>query len=259
MTTISLICKKRLLGDMKLLKKDPLEFIDVSPDDKDMLTWYFLIKGPESSDYKNGYFIGKIMHNPEYPSKPPDFMMLTPNGRFDIGKKICLSNTGFHSNEWSPMWTIHATLIGFLSIMLDDKEHGISHIHYSKGEREAYASNSIEYNKNNYPEIFKKFTRFIDGEGNPVKESIKKPISDENTKPPIEQKDQNEKKEQTTNIPEKIQIEPSPLSLDEKQDANQVIKSSESKKSITINPFTLRVTKYTKTDNEYKSLMKNII
>ncbi|ARF09691.1 ubiquitin-conjugating enzyme E2 [Indivirus ILV1] len=227
MTTISLICKKRLLGDMKLLKRDPLEFIDVSPDDKDILIWYFLIKGPESSDYKNGYFIGKIMHNPEYPSKPPDFMMLTPNGRFDIGKKICLSNTGFHSSEWSPMWTIQATLIGFLSIMLDDKEHGISHVHYSKESREIFSNSSVEYNKNNHLEIFKKFARFIDENGNPIKNDLPKQVSE-------------------------------PINNQEEIHVKKSVKKSK-KKSEIIDPSTLNITEYTKTDEEYKNLMKNNI
>ena len=167
MTTVSLICKKRLLGEIKLLKKDPHEYIDVSPDDKDLLIWHFLIKGPEFSDFKGGYYIGKIMHNPEYPLKPPDFMMMTPSGRFEIGHKICLSNTGYHTSEWTPMWNIHTILTGFLSIMLDDKEHGISHIHYSKEQREEYARQSTEYNKKNHQSLIKNFTRFLDDDGNP--------------------------------------------------------------------------------------------
>ena len=173
-TTVSLICKKRLLGEMRLLKKDPHQYIDVSPDETDLLTWFFLIKGPEFSDYKNGYYIGKIMHNPEYPLKPPDFMMLTPSGRFEIGHKICLSNTGYHSDEWTPMWNIHAILTGFLSIMLDDKDHGISHIHYSKTQREQYANNSVEFNKKNYLDLVKRFTRFIDDSGNPKNNTVEK-------------------------------------------------------------------------------------
>ena len=166
-TTLSTICKKRLLGDIKLLKKDPHKYIDVSPDEHDLLTWYFLVKGPEISDFTEGYFIGKIMHDPEYPFKPPNFMMLTPNGRFDIEKKICLSNSSYHSNEWSAMWTIHAILTGFLSIMLDDKDNGISHIHLTKNEREVLAKKSVEYNKKHYPDIIRTFTRFIDENGNP--------------------------------------------------------------------------------------------
>jgi len=165
------ICRKRLLGEIKLLNKNPHKYIDVSPDEKDLLTWYFLVKGPEFSDFKNGYYIGKILHNPEYPLKPPDFLMLTPNGRFNINAKICLSNSSYHPDEWSAMWNIPAILTGFLSIMLDDKENGISHIQSSKSNREQYAKNSIEYNKKNHMDIIKLFTRFMDSDGNPKPES----------------------------------------------------------------------------------------
>lgn len=140
-----------------MIKKDPIDGIDAVPDEKDLLTWYFLLKGPADSDYVGGWYIGKIMHSPDYPLKPPDFMMLTPNGRFLTDKKICLSNTGYHSNEWSAMWNIKTIILGFLSIMLDDKEHGISHIFASKEERKVLAEMSFAFNQENYKEIFSRF------------------------------------------------------------------------------------------------------
>lgn len=170
MATTSKICQKRLVGDMKLLKKEPLEFIDAVPDDNNILTWYFLLKGPAYSDYKDGYYIGTIIHSPEYPFKPPDFKMFTPSGRFTTHSKICLSNSSYHSNEWSSMWTIKAILLGFLSIMLDDNEHGISHINTSKEEKKLLAKQSIGYNKLNHLDIIKKFTRFFDQDGNVLSE-----------------------------------------------------------------------------------------
>lgn len=237
-STISLICKKRLLGEMKLLKKDPLQYIDVAPDEKDLLTWHFLIKGPDSSEYSGGYFIGKIMHSPEYPLKPPDFMMLTPNGRFDTDKKICLSNSGYHSSEWSAMWNLPSILTGFLSIMLDDKEHGISHIHYGKSEREQFAKNSIEYNKINYLDLVKRFTRFIGSDGNPIKEEKVK----ENQK---EESKILESKEVLKEI-----------------ESKEVLKETESKeitrKRVIFNPDTLEINDFKNTEKEYHNILASI-
>jgi len=171
MENLSKLTLKRLKGDFKLLKKDPHEFFEACPDDNNILVWYFLVKGPEFSDFAGGYYVGKIIHDPEYPLKPPNFMMLTPNGRFkaDGTAKICLSNSSYHSNEWSAMWNIKAILTGFLSIMLDDVDNGISHIHESKEARQTLAKQSIEYNKICYPDIIKKFKRFLDEDGNPIK------------------------------------------------------------------------------------------
>lgn len=166
MENISARTFKRLKGDLKLIRKDPHEYFNTYPDRDNILNWYFLIRGPENSHFDGGYYVGKLMHNKDYPINPPDFMMLTPNGRFVTDHKICLTNSGYHSSDWSPMWTINAILTGFLSIMLDDVEHGISHIRRSKEERQDLAKKSIEYNKLNHPDIIKKFTRFLDENGN---------------------------------------------------------------------------------------------
>ena len=169
---ISNIFRKRMIGDIKLLKSEPHPLFDAIPDEKNALLWYFVVKGHPESDYKEGFYIGEIRHDPEYPFKPPDFKMLTPSGRFLADQKICLSNSSYHSNEWSAMWNIKTIIIGFISIMLDDKEHGISHIHDYES-RKVLAQNSVEYNKTNYLDIVRKFTRFFDTQGNPLTEISK--------------------------------------------------------------------------------------
>ena len=198
---ISKICKKRLIGDFKTLKKDPHQYFEACPDDKDILTWYFLLKPPDFSEYGGGFYVGKIIHNQDYPFKPPDFMMLTPSGRFIENEKICLSNTSYHSDQWAATWNINSLLTGFLSIMLDNSEHGVSHITRSNEERKMLAEESIEYNKKYLGDIICKFTRFLDEDGNPKVEdnnnnnkvnesynseenysSIKKSIKKQNTK-----------------------------------------------------------------------------
>ena len=47
MSHLDAICAKRLTGDLRLIKKKPLEYIDAHPKNDDMLIWYFMIKGPE--------------------------------------------------------------------------------------------------------------------------------------------------------------------------------------------------------------------
>lgn len=164
-TTISNIAKKRLVGELKLLKKKPLELVDTFPDESDPLVWFFLLKGPTETDYDGGYYLGKILHSPEYPLKPPDFMMLTPSGRFEIEKKICLTNSGYHSDEWKATWNMQTILLGFLSIMADDSTHGISHIKKSKEERAIFARESVNFNVKRHFAIWTKFERFVNPDG----------------------------------------------------------------------------------------------
>jgi ubiquitin-conjugating enzyme E2 J2 len=261
---------------MKLIKKDPHKYIDVAADEKDLLIWYFLIKGPEFSDYKGGYYIGKIMHNPEYPLKPPDFMMLTPSGRFMIGSKICLSNSSYHSNEWSAMWNIHTILTGFLSIMLDDKEHGISHIHATKAEKDKFAKESIEYNKKNHPDIMKLFNRFLDPNGNilpdepvkskpePVKEEPKpepktEPVKEEPKPEPKPEPVKEEPKPEPK--PEPVKEEPKPEPVKEEVSTSNRVKTKrvnkQKQQEKIFDPLTLEVKDFSSTMTEYKKLVDN--
>ena len=158
---------KRLKNDYKLLRNSKSDLFEAHPDPTDLLTWWVLIKGSVDTDYEGGYYIIKIMHDKKYPINPPNFMILTPSGRYLINQKICISNTTYHSNEWSPSWTIESQIIGFISIMNDDREHGISHIKRPSDLRKKLAKESLEYNKTNHPNIMKLFKRLLDENGNP--------------------------------------------------------------------------------------------
>ena len=157
MNTTNIIQRKRLMNEEKLLKNEPLSYITAYPDKNDPLTWYFLIFGPSETCYEDGHYIGKIVHSPQYPIKPPDYYMLTPSGRYQINKKICLSNSSFHTGEWTSTWNIKTILIAFYSVFIDDSDDGISHLHLSSAERIELAKKSKEYNIKNHPEIYSNF------------------------------------------------------------------------------------------------------
>ena len=161
-SSLSPLLVKRIQNELKLMRKDPHELIDILPDEKDIRTWYFLIRGPDDTDYKNGLYIGKLILSEGYPSTPVDFYMLTPNGRFEINKKICLTISSYHSDQWSPIWTIPKILGAFLSVMASDFDVGLSHIKLSPKERKAMAIQSESFNITNYSNIYKNFVRFID-------------------------------------------------------------------------------------------------
>ena len=169
----TIIQKKRLANEVKLLNKEPLHYCTAYPDEDNHLIWYFLVKGDPESDYNGGHYIGKIVHSPKYPAEPPDYYMFTPSGRFNTGTKICLSTSSYHKGEWSSTWNIKSILIGFYSIWLDDKEFGISHIKESKESRQKMAQESIDFNKKNYGKIYSKFN-FNHLENNSTEENISK-------------------------------------------------------------------------------------
>jgi ubiquitin-conjugating enzyme E2 J2 len=143
----NIIQQKRFTNELKMLSNEPLHYVTSYPDDKDPLTWYFLIRGQKETSFHGGDYIGKIIHSKKYPAEPPAYFMLTPSGRYEVNKEICLTNSRYHKGEWSSTWNIKTILIAFYSIFLDDSTTGISHIHKSDAERKVLAKGAIEYNK----------------------------------------------------------------------------------------------------------------
>lgn len=186
----TIIQKKRLAKEAELLKTQPLHYCTAYPDETNPLIWYFLIMGQKGTDYHRGEYIGKIVHSPKYPAEPPNYYMLTPSGRYNIGSKICLTNSSYHKDGWSATWNILSILIAFYSIWLDDKEHGISHITDTPANRRRMASESVEYNKRNNTAIYAKFDRTYLKDDAPVTLMKKKESSPEenlDTKPSANQ------------------------------------------------------------------------
>lgn len=69
-----------------------------------MFDWHFTLRGPRDTEFEGGVYHGRILLPSDYPFKPPNIMLLTPNGRFEVRKKICLSISAYHPEEWQPAW-----------------------------------------------------------------------------------------------------------------------------------------------------------
>jgi ubiquitin-protein ligase len=153
---------KRILKEYSDIKKEPIEYIKVTADGDNLLKWYFLMEGQD--DFQNGQYIGVITIENTFPMTAPTFRMLTPSGRFEVDKNICLSNSHYHAESWSPLWTIRSLIIGLYSVMHSvqaDKEDtkGISHLSTTPQVRKDYAKKSIEYNKTKLSHILALFDK----------------------------------------------------------------------------------------------------
>src|SRR3989344_1657458 len=145
---------KRLTNEIKLINKSPVENITTVPKGDHLLEWYFMIYGLEGK-YKGGHYIGLVKHKPTYPADPPAYFMYTPSGRFIPNDRICITNSDYHKESWTPQWNIGTLLTGFLSAWNDETMHGIAHIHDDYPTTVRYAQQSIEYNKLKYPNLYK--------------------------------------------------------------------------------------------------------
>lgn len=110
----------RLQQDYLSIHKDPVPYIRAEPLPADMLEWHYVIMGPENTPYAGGYYHGTLIFTQQYPFKPPAIYMRTPNGRFETNRRLCLSITDYHPDEWNPAWCVSSILTGFLSFMLEN-------------------------------------------------------------------------------------------------------------------------------------------
>ncbi|EGO20551.1 hypothetical protein SERLADRAFT_351869 [Serpula lacrymans var. lacrymans S7.9] len=113
--------QKRLTKEYVSMQKEPPPFVWAVPDEKNILTWNYLIRGPPDSPFAGGEYHGVLLFPSEYPFKPPGIKMMTPSGRFQPDKKICFSMSDFHPGSWNPAWSVATILTGLLSFMLSDE------------------------------------------------------------------------------------------------------------------------------------------
>ncbi|EEY54778.1 ubiquitin-conjugating enzyme E2 [Phytophthora infestans T30-4] len=136
---------KRLRKEYVALQRNPVENIRAAPLENNILEWHYVITGTEGTPYEGGFYHGKLKFPPEYPMKPPSVIMCTPNGRFDINRRICLSMSDFHPETWNPLWAVGSILTGLYSFMLENKLT-TGGVVTTEDAKRAYATASLEYN-----------------------------------------------------------------------------------------------------------------
>ncbi len=104
-----------------------------------------IFQGPEDSPYAGGYYHGILIFTQQYPFKPPSIFMYTPNGRFETRRRLCLSISDYHPEEWNPAWGVSSILTGLLSFMLE-KSKALGTIETLHREKVKFAKQSLEFN-----------------------------------------------------------------------------------------------------------------
>ena len=75
--------------------------------------------------------------------KPPNFRFLTPSGRFEVNREICLSISGFHEETWQPAWGVRLALTALRGFMGEEGTAGqVGGLESSRGVRERLARES---------------------------------------------------------------------------------------------------------------------
>ncbi|CAB3375405.1 Hypothetical predicted protein [Cloeon dipterum] len=115
------------------------------PLEDNLFEWHFTVRGPSGTDFEGGLYHGRILLPPEYPMKPPNIILLTPSGRFEVNKKICLSISGHHPETWQPSWSIRTALLALVAFMPTDGQGTIGALDYTPEERQVLAKRSANW------------------------------------------------------------------------------------------------------------------
>lgn len=100
---------KRIMQEARELANDPSTDYTAAPLEDDIFVrapqvlefvsvlmlfgqeWHCTLRGSPGTEFEGGLYHFRILLPAEYPFRPPSIMMLTPNGRFELNTKVCVS------------------------------------------------------------------------------------------------------------------------------------------------------------------------
>ncbi|KAG0378694.1 Ubiquitin-conjugating enzyme E2 32 [Mortierella sp. AD032] len=130
---------KRIMQEARELMREPSTDFAANPLETDIFEWHFTIRGPEETEFEGGLYHGRILLPNNYPFAPPSLMFMTPNGRFELHKKVCLSITGYHPEYWQPAWGIRTVLVAVMGFLPTQSKGAIGGLDTSVEARKALA------------------------------------------------------------------------------------------------------------------------
>ena len=130
------------MTEARQLTMDPDPMFTAAPVKDDLFLWHFTIKGTPDSPFEGGIYHGKITFPNNYPLSPPDIMFMTPSGRFETNKKLCLTFTTYHPEAWNPGWDVRTALTSLIAFMPTRAEGAIGGIDLDDAERKKLAIES---------------------------------------------------------------------------------------------------------------------
>ncbi|KAK3841433.1 MAG: ubiquitin-conjugating enzyme/RWD-like protein [Linnemannia gamsii] len=133
---------KRIMQEARELMREPSTDFAANPLETDIFEWHFTIRGPEETEFEGGLYHGRILLPNNYPFAPPSLMFMTPNGRFELHKKVCLSITGYHPEYWQPAWGIRTVLVAVMGFLPTQSKGAIGGLDTSVEARKALAIKS---------------------------------------------------------------------------------------------------------------------
>ncbi|KAF8201498.1 non-canonical ubiquitin conjugating enzyme 1 [Pholiota molesta] len=138
---------KRIMQEARELANDPCTDYSAAPLEDDIFEWHCTLRGSGGTEFEGGLYHFRILLPAEYPFRPPSIMILTPNGRFELNTKICISFTSYHEELWQPAWGVRTAIIGLQGFfpLKGQAAVGVGSIEYPASERKRLAALSREW------------------------------------------------------------------------------------------------------------------
>ncbi|KAF6840805.1 ubiquitin-conjugating enzyme [Colletotrichum musicola] len=136
---------RRILREAAELSNSPSPDYTATPLESDLFEWHFTFRGPPNSSYSEGIYHGRIVLPATYPLRPPSFRFLTPSGRFETNREICLSISGHHEETWQPAWGVRTALVALRSFMETDPRGQLGGLETSDAVRRRHATASHSF------------------------------------------------------------------------------------------------------------------
>lgn len=138
---------KRIMQEARELSNDPSTDYAAGPLEDDIFEWHCTLRGPAGTEFEGGLYHVRILLPAEYPFRPPSLMILTPNGRFELNTKICISFTNYHEELWQPAWGVRTAILGLQGFfpLKGQAAAGVGSVEYPASERRRLAALSRDW------------------------------------------------------------------------------------------------------------------
>jgi ubiquitin-conjugating enzyme E2 J1 len=100
------------------------------------------LRGPPETPYANGIYHGRITLPPTYPMRPPSFRFLSPSGRFEVNREICLSISDHHEDTWQPAWGVRTAVVALRGFMESEPGGQVGALECPESQRRLIAEQS---------------------------------------------------------------------------------------------------------------------
>eukprot|EP01054_Gregarina_sp_Poly1_P007943 Gregarina_sp_Poly_1__7942@NODE_453_length_8283_cov_172_211173_g76_i1_p3_GENE_NODE_453_length_8283_cov_172_211173_g76_i1NODE_453_length_8283_cov_172_211173_g76_i1_p3_ORF_typecomplete_len396_score35_49UQ_con/PF00179_26/7_2e23ProkE2_B/PF14461_6/0_00011_NODE_453_length_8283_cov_172_211173_g76_i147155902 len=137
---------RRILREWKEISTNQNAFWTANPINPDEpYEWHFTVRGPTGTAFEGGVYHGRLVLPTTYPMTPPTLFFLTPNGRFEVHKKVCLSATNFHPESWQPAWGIRSILDALHAFFPSPAEGAVNALDWPDHFRRQLAETSLNF------------------------------------------------------------------------------------------------------------------